>query len=71
MTKTVCKFYHHGEYRVTYDDTQKINPYRVSYNWRDPRKRTKQLVRYQDIGSCMTYLAQVATSGRVLPIISK
>lgn len=67
MTKTICKFYHHGEYRVTYDDTQKTNPYRVTYHWHDfdeqhgfPRKRSKQIVRYQDIGSCMAYLAQVA-----------
>ena len=64
MTRTICKLYLDGEYRVTRDDSAKNNPYRVTYTWRELteyglRKHTKQLARYGNLDSCMCHLREI------------
>jgi hypothetical protein len=63
MKRIIAKVICNGEYQVIYDDTQKVNPYRVYYKWCEVcgecgvKHRKKQLQRYQDLGSAMYYLA--------------
>lgn len=65
MRSQIAKLINNGEYIVIRDSSQKINPYRLYYVWREPseyglRERRKQLVRYGNLASCMYYLFQIA-----------
>lgn len=65
MKRTIATMTLNGQYRVTHDDSQKTNPYRLTKTWYELtehgcRKRTKQITRYADLGSCMYYLSQIA-----------
>lgn len=58
MKRTVAVVNHKGEFRVVKDYDKKVNPYTVTYHWRELseyglRKRQKKLASYADVVSCM------------------
>lgn len=69
MKTTLAEVKHHGRLLVVYDDDVEINPYRVYYEYHDYNKygyltkRRKQIIRYNDMDSCM-YLLWQLVSGR-------
>ena len=49
--RQVAKVINYGEYKVIYDDTKTVNPYRIYLNGR-------KVIDYQDLSSCLWHLAQ-------------
>ena len=60
MKRTVLKMTLNGEYRVTKDDEAIRDAYRVTYSWRDPRKHTKQIGRFDNLCACLQLLEGIA-----------
>ena len=65
MKQQIAKLVNNGEYIVIRDSSQKVNPYRLYYVWRESgkyglRERRKQLIRYGNLASCMYHLFQIA-----------
>lgn len=56
MKKTVAKIIHKGTYRVVFDDSTNCNPYTIYKEWYEAGQRSKKLVAFQDMTSCMIYL---------------
>lgn len=69
MKRTVLKMHHvTGTYKVIRDDSEKYNPYRIVRYWREfnapgtpygYRDRSKTLVKYGDLLSCMCTLKDI------------
>ncbi len=60
MRRTVARVYHHGTYRVIYDDTALIKPYTIYYESHDIDGdfHSKKVESYADLGGCMYHLAE-------------
>lgn len=67
MKKQLVKIERNGEYRVIYDDQQKVNPYKIVYTHYvltkyGLRESRKQIAKYANFSSCMYYLWQLYSS---------
>ncbi len=60
MTKTLVKMIYDGVYKVIYDDSLKINKYKIV---KHEYGHQKQIVRYADYESCLFHLWEI-TCGR-------
>ena len=58
MVKTVAKIVSNGHYRVSYDDTEQMNPYTVYREWYDKGWHSKKLASYADMVSCMYHITE-------------
>ena len=51
MKRQMAKIIHQGIWKVIYDDTKTVNPYRVMYNGR-------KVIDYADLESCLWDIGQ-------------
>ena len=50
MKRQMAKAIHNGIWRVIYDDSKKINPYRITLN-------NKKVTDYADMASCLWHIS--------------
>ena len=60
MKKQVATLIHNGQYKVIFDDSTKMQPYRIIYI---SNYKQKQLARYDDLLGAMKFLTMVVMKG--------